>query len=120
NRVLLASSRAIVVLAAIATTIGRPSTQAARLAPPEPKVEDPARLAPPEPKTESPPITAPPEPAVEKDAPAGHSQHGEAFNEGPRQKAYLMGGTGAVRFDVTTCKRRSKPLALESEVRVKP
>lgn len=32
----------------------------------------------------------------------GHSFHGEAFNEGPRQKAYLMGGTGAVDFEVTT------------------
>jgi peroxiredoxin/tetratricopeptide (TPR) repeat protein len=36
---------------------------------------------------------------------AGHSFHGEAFNEGPRQKAYLMGGTGNVDFPVTTkCK----------------
>jgi peroxiredoxin len=34
--------------------------------------------------------------------PAGHSQHGEAFNEGPRQKAYLMEGTGKIEFDVTT------------------
>lgn len=33
---------------------------------------------------------------------AGHSSHGEAFNEGPRQNAYLMGGTGAVHFKVTT------------------
>ena len=33
---------------------------------------------------------------------AGHSYHGEAFNEGPRQKAYLMGGTGNVHFKVTT------------------
>ena len=33
---------------------------------------------------------------------AGHSFHGEAFNEGPRQKAYLMGGTGNVDFPVTT------------------
>lgn len=33
---------------------------------------------------------------------AGHSFHGEAFNEGPRQKAYLMEGTGRIRFDVTT------------------
>lgn len=33
---------------------------------------------------------------------AGHSAHGEAFNEGPRQKAYLMGGTGSVSFPVTT------------------
>jgi peroxiredoxin len=34
--------------------------------------------------------------------PAGHSVHGEAFNEGPRQKAYLMGTTGKVRFPITT------------------
>lgn len=33
---------------------------------------------------------------------AGHSYHGEAFNEGPRQKAYLMEGTGRVHFPVTT------------------
>lgn len=33
---------------------------------------------------------------------AGHSIHGGAFNEGPRQKAYLMGGTGNVQFPVTT------------------
>ena len=32
----------------------------------------------------------------------GHSLHGEAFDEGPRQRAYLMGGTGAVHFPVTT------------------
>jgi peroxiredoxin len=32
----------------------------------------------------------------------GHSYHGEVFNEGPRQKAYLMGGTGKVRFPVST------------------
>ncbi len=35
---------------------------------------------------------------AEEKLPEGHSQHGEAFNEGPRQKAYLMGGTGAVHF----------------------
>lgn len=34
----------------------------------------------------------------------GHSYHGEVFNEGPRQKAYLMGGTGKVNFPVTTDK----------------
>ena len=33
---------------------------------------------------------------------AGHSFHGQAFNEGPRQRAYLMGGTGKVTFKVTT------------------
>ncbi len=33
---------------------------------------------------------------------AGHSAHGEAFNDGPRQRAYLMGGTGRVNLTVTT------------------
>jgi peroxiredoxin len=33
---------------------------------------------------------------------AGHSYHGEAFNDGPRQRAYLMGNTGSVKFPVTT------------------
>jgi peroxiredoxin/tetratricopeptide (TPR) repeat protein len=33
---------------------------------------------------------------------AGHSAHGEAFNEGPRQRAYLMGGTGKVHLAVST------------------
>jgi peroxiredoxin len=32
----------------------------------------------------------------------GHSTHGEAFNEGPRQSAYLMGGTGNIHFPITT------------------
>ena len=32
----------------------------------------------------------------------GHSYHGEAFNEGPRQSAYLMKGMGRVRFSITT------------------
>ncbi len=32
----------------------------------------------------------------------GHSLNGEAFNEGPRQAAVLMEGTGGVRFPVTT------------------
>jgi peroxiredoxin/tetratricopeptide (TPR) repeat protein len=40
--------------------------------------------------------------AAESAVPAGHSVHGEAFNEGPRQKAYLMGTTGRVSFPVTT------------------
>lgn len=34
--------------------------------------------------------------------PAGHSVHGEAFNEGPRQGAHLMGNTGRVKFPITT------------------
>src|SRR5688572_8840710 len=32
----------------------------------------------------------------------GHSYHGEAFDEGPRRAAYLMGNTGKVKFPVTT------------------
>ena len=32
----------------------------------------------------------------------GHSFHGDVFNEGPRQKAYLMGGTGQVQFPIST------------------
>ncbi|MEZ6124161.1 MAG: redoxin domain-containing protein [Planctomycetaceae bacterium] len=34
--------------------------------------------------------------------PEGHSIHGEVFNEGPRQAAYLMSGVGNVHFDVTS------------------
>lgn len=33
---------------------------------------------------------------------AGHSFHGEAFNEGPRQAAYLMSGMGHVQFETST------------------
>ncbi len=32
----------------------------------------------------------------------GHSLNGESFNEGPRQSAVLMGGTGQVKFPVST------------------
>lgn len=31
----------------------------------------------------------------------GHSEHGEAFNEGPRQSAYRIGGMGNVHFPVS-------------------
>ena len=34
--------------------------------------------------------------------PPGHSSHGEAFNKGPRQAAYLMGTTGHINFPITT------------------
>ncbi|MDG2384030.1 MAG: peroxiredoxin family protein [Pirellulaceae bacterium] len=33
---------------------------------------------------------------------AGHSFHGEVFNEGPRQAAYLMEGTGVINFPVAS------------------
>lgn len=33
---------------------------------------------------------------------AGHSKHGEEFNEGPRQQAYLMAGTGEIKFETSS------------------
>lgn len=39
---------------------------------------------------------------VEATLQPGHSVHGEAFNEGPRQSAYLMKGMPAIQFPVTT------------------
>lgn len=44
---------------------------------------------------------------AEPELAAGHSMHGETFNEGPRQAAYLMEGMGQIHFPVAT----SKPLA---------
>lgn len=38
----------------------------------------------------------------------GHSAHGEVFNEGPRQAAYLMNGVGLVRFPVTTANEEAR------------
>ena len=37
---------------------------------------------------------------ADHEQPAGHSQHGEAYNEGPRQKAQLMPGMGGVHFPI--------------------
>jgi len=39
---------------------------------------------------------------VEEKVLEGHSYHGEAFDQGPRQAAYLMQGTGNVSFPITT------------------
>jgi peroxiredoxin len=39
---------------------------------------------------------------AEADAAAGHSLHGEAFNQGPRQAAYLMDGMPTIHFPITT------------------
>ncbi|MCB9882284.1 MAG: redoxin domain-containing protein [Planctomycetes bacterium] len=56
-------------------------------------------------------VVFPPSPVNAQDEPSGdapdkilegHSFHGQVFNEGPRQSAYLMGGTGNVHFPVTT------------------
>ncbi|WP_406700235.1 peroxiredoxin family protein [Singulisphaera sp. Ch08] len=35
---------------------------------------------------------------------AGHSLHGEAFNDGPRHQAHVMEGMGKIHFPVTTAK----------------
>lgn len=52
------------------------------------------------------PIAEKPVAAASKDNPqeaiAGHSAHGDAFNEGPRQQAYLMNGVGHIHFPVTS------------------
>lgn len=44
------------------------------------------------------------EPALKE----GHSTHGEVFNDGPRQAAYLMNGVGVVRFPVTTTNEEAR------------
>jgi peroxiredoxin len=43
----------------------------------------------------------------------GHSQHGEVFNEGPRQKAYLMEGMPKIEFPVTTKNPEAKLFVLQ-------
>lgn len=51
--------------------------------------------------------TKPTAPASEKNPAipaAGHSLHGETFDEGPRQKAYLKEGQGKIDFKITTTK----------------
>ena len=55
------------------------------------------------------PQEEPQEPVVpaEEAVAEGHSIHGEAFDEGPRQAAYLMAEPAAVEFPITT----SDPLA---------
>ncbi|HRQ90586.1 MAG TPA: hypothetical protein PLA50_17460, partial [Bacteroidia bacterium] len=39
---------------------------------------------------------------------AGHSYHGEVFNEGPRQAAVLIPGTGEVHLAVTTASEEAR------------
>jgi peroxiredoxin len=43
------------------------------------------------------------------DGRAGHSLHGEAFNEGPRQKAYLMEGMPKIDFPITAQSAEAQP-----------
>lgn len=44
-----------------------------------------------------------------KDPAAGHSYHGEVFNEGPRQSAVAIPGTGDVNFPVTSDHKSVQP-----------
>ena len=46
--------------------------------------------------------------ATSESIPAGHSYHGEAFNEGPRQAAVLMEGMGKVDFPSSAKKEQTR------------
>ena len=82
--------------------------------PAEPTPEKPAESKPEEKPAETKPTeTKPAEPKPAEPKPAetaatpagplpGHSYHGEVFNEGPRQKAYLMAGMPKINFPATT------------------
>lgn len=59
---------------------------------------------------ETPDSEKPANEAGEAETLAGHSFHGEAFNDGPRQKAYLMEGTGNVSFPATSSHERVQAL----------
>lgn len=50
----------------------------------------------------APVLAAPESEGEEPDVAEGHSYHGEVFNEGPRQSAVRIEGTGDVHFPVTT------------------
>src|SRR5688500_4780882 len=69
----------------------------------KPEEVEPAEAKPEEAKPEEtkPEETKPAEAKPDEPLP-GHSLHSEAFNEGPRQGAYLMEGMGRVKFPVTT------------------
>ncbi len=75
-------------------------TAAARHAIAQEAVSEPAMKPP---ATETAESTSAPatEPATKDELAAGHSIHGEVFNEGPRQAAYLMPGMGNVSFPIS-------------------
>ncbi len=55
-----------------------------------------------------PPVAGPAQEKDKAEVLAGHSMHGETFNEGPRQAAYLMEGMGNIQFDVSTSHGEAK------------
>lgn len=69
----------------------------------EPKKTDPPKEA--QPTEES---DADKKADADKEPLEGHSLHGEVFNEGPRQAAYLMEGVGEVNFGVTAANDEAK------------
>ncbi|MFO0177274.1 MAG: cell envelope integrity protein TolA, partial [Planctomyces sp.] len=56
----------------------------------------------------APAAAAPAEAAKAEPVKEGHSVHGEVFNEGPRQAAWLMPGMGAVRFPATSVSEEAR------------
>ena len=59
-----------------------------------------------QPELTEPVFEAPTDPSA---PPAGHSNHGEAFNRGPRQAAYLMEGkTGTIDFPIASTKPQAQ------------
>jgi peroxiredoxin len=97
----------------IGTLSAQETAKPAEAATPDAKPADPAKPAEAKPE-DKPAETKPAEPKPAEDKPAepsaalpagplpGHSYHGEVFNEGPRQKAYLMAGMPKISFPVTT------------------
>ncbi len=83
------------VVIALLTIVCLTSSVAAQAPAPDQKSSDAPKPA----DGTAPPAAEPAKPAEPKE---GHSVHGEVFNEGPRQMAYLMEGVGRVRFPVTT------------------
>jgi peroxiredoxin len=80
-------------------------TQEQPAAPSQPAQDKPAETKPADPPSTA-PATEPAKPAEEKkhEGPPlpGHSYQGHVFDEGPRQKAYLMPGMAKIKFPVTT------------------
>ncbi len=56
---------------------------------------------------------ADPESEAASDVLAGHSFHGEAFNEGPRQAAIIMPGMAKLEFETSTNSKRAKAFFLQ-------
>ena len=85
------------LLAAGCLAICRSSSTAVAQAPDATPAEATAAA---EPAADAPTAEAPQD--ADDDILAGHSFHGEAFNEGPRQAAYLMPGMGSIDFPAST------------------